>query len=302
MSSERDFERDYMSRPAPESRKFAPPMRSLSASKEAMFDVDSDDMDDVLSMPDPRYVPSITNRSPTKPNRNTSQSASESRTSLDLLGQSVRQISQSLPPSWDSEQLPDWLRRGAGVFEGTVNMANSILGAGIVGLPYSMRESGFVAGLVLLIGIALLTDWTIRLIVLNAKLSGRATYIDIMGHCFGKHGRMAVSIFQFVFAFGGMCAFCVVVGDTIPNVILSIFPFLRGSFLSNRRVVIFVCIMAISYPLSLYRNIEKLSKASAVALLSMVFIIVAVIVRGPAMPSTLKGDPSLRVCIFTATA
>ena len=178
MSSERDFERDYMSRPAPESRKFAPPMRSLSASKEAMFDVDSDNMDDVLSMPDPRYVPSITNRSPTKPNRNTSQSASESRTSLDLLGQSVRQISQSLPPSWDSEQLPDWLRRGAGVFEGTVNMANSILGAGIVGLPYSMRESGFVAGLVLLIGIALLTDWTIRLIVLNAKLSGRATSVS----------------------------------------------------------------------------------------------------------------------------
>ena len=60
--------------------------------------------------------------------------------------------------------------------------------------------------------------------------------------------------------------------------------------------------MTISYPLSLYRNIEKLSKASAVALLSMVFIIVAVIVRGPAMPSILKGDPSLRVCIFTTTA
>ena len=55
--------------------------------------------------------------------------------------------------------------------------------------------------------------------------------------------------------------------------------------------------MAISYPLSLHRNIEKLSKASAVALLSMVFIILAVIVRGPAMPPELKGDPSLRLTI-----
>ena len=52
--------------------------------------------------------------------------------------------------------------------------------------------------------------------------------------------------------------------------------------------------MAISFPLSLYRNIENLSKASAVALLSMVFIILAVVVRGPAMPAELKGDPSLR--------
>lgn len=288
-----DFDGKPLSTP-PDGRRFAPPMRSLSASKEARFDIDSDDLDDSLAMPDPRFVPSISNVSSSTTDRNTPEAAT-SRTSLDLIGQGVRQLSQSLPPSWDAEQLPDWLRRGAGVFEGTVNMANSILGAGIVGLPYSMRESGFVAGLALLVGIALLTDWTIRLIVLNAKLSGRGTYIDIMGHCFGQRGRIAVSIFQFVFAFGGMCAFCVVVGDSIPNVLSSVLPFLRGTIFSSRRFVIFVCTMAISYPLSLHRNIEKLSKASAVALLSMVFIILAVIVRGPAMPPELKGDPSLRL-------
>lgn len=106
---------------------------------------------------------------------------------------------------------------------------------------------------------------------------------------------VAVSIFQFVFAFGGMCAFCVVVGDTIPNVISSVLPVLKGSFLSNRQFVIVLCTMAISFPLSLYRNIENLSKASAVALLSMVFIIFAVVFRGPAMPDELKGNPALRV-------
>ena len=43
----------------PDGRRFAPPMRSLSASKEARFDIDSDDLDDSLAMPDPRFVPSI---------------------------------------------------------------------------------------------------------------------------------------------------------------------------------------------------------------------------------------------------
>jgi sodium-coupled neutral amino acid transporter 11 len=191
--------------------------------------------------------------------------------------------------------MPDWLKRGAGVFDATVNMANSILGAGIVGLPYSMRESGFVAGLGLLIGLSFLTDWTIRLIVLNAKLSGRITYIEIMEHCFGPNGKAAVSIFQFAFGFGGMCAFCVVIGDTIPHVIKMLFPPLSDSFLANRQFVITFFTLAISYPLSLYRNIEKLSKASAIALVSMVVIIIAVTVRGPAMPAELKGDPSLRV-------
>ena len=102
-----------------------------------------------------------------------------------------------------------------------------------------------------------------------------------------------------MFAFGGMCAFCVVVGDTIPNVLSSVFPAIRNTFLSNRQFVIVVCTMAISFPLSLYRNIENLSKASAVALVSMVFIIIAVVVRGPAMPAELKGDPSLRVRLLS---
>ncbi len=207
------------------------------------------------------------------------------RTSLDGLGHELRSIRQSLGvPGWDGEGLPDWLKRGAGVFDATVNMANSILGAGIVGLPYSMRESGFVAGLVLLVGLSFLTDWTIRLIVLNAKLSGRITYIEIMEHCFGHNGKAAVSIFQFAFGFGGMCAFCVVIGDTIPHVIKMVFPSLSGSFLANRQFVITFFTMSVSYPLSLYRNIEKLSKASAIALVSMVVIIIAVTVRGPAMP------------------
>lgn len=251
-------------------------MRSFNASKEAQFDADSDSLPEDL--PADGSLP---------------QGTHQPQPFFDATD-AVRSFTQH----WDPEALPDWLRRSAGVFEGTVNMANSILGAGIVGLPYSMRESGFVAGLALLTGIALLTDWTIRLIVLNAKLSGRNTYIDIMEYCFGIHGKISVSLFQFVFAFGGMCAFCIVIGDTIPSVLVSVFGWLHGSFLSDRRFVITLCTVAISYPLSLYRNIEKLSRASAVALLSMVFIIFAVVFRGPAMPPELKGDPSLRFTII----
>ncbi|WFD35794.1 hypothetical protein MCUN1_002659 [Malassezia cuniculi] len=251
-------------------------MRFMHASKEAQFDADTDSLPDEL--PDSNGVPR--------------RESHDAGTSFDASG-----TMRSLAQHWDPEALPDWLRRSAGVFEGTVNMANSILGAGIVGLPYSMRESGFFAGIVLLTGIALLTDWTIRLIVLNAKLSGRSTYIDIMEHCFGVQGKIAVSLFQFVFAFGGMCAFCIVVGDTIPSVLVSVFHSLKGSFLANRRFVIMLCTLAISYPLSLYRNIENLSRASAVALLSMVFIVFAVVFRGPAMPPELTGDPALRFTI-----
>lgn len=217
----------HVNRPSPPKRSasqnssggYRPPLqlKSTASSKEAEFDADSDELgedEDMIAIESSSFA--LPHHNQQQHQRNTLIDRIPIpglRASVDGIGNEIRQFRDSLPvvgvPGWDGEGLPDWLKRGAGVFDGTVNMANSILGAGIVGLPYSMRESGFIAGLVLLVGLSFLTDWTIRLIVLNAKLSGRTTYIEIMEHCFGGNGKAAVSIFQFAFAFGGMCAFCV---------------------------------------------------------------------------------------------
>jgi sodium-coupled neutral amino acid transporter 11 len=66
-----------------------------------------------------------------------------------------------------------------------------------------MSRAGFFTGIFLLVVLSAVTDWTIRLIVINAKLSGTKSYIGIMNRCFGPSGRAAVSFFQFAFAFGG---------------------------------------------------------------------------------------------------
>lgn len=58
-----------------------------------------------------------------------------------------------------------------------------------------------------------------------------------------------------------MLAFCIIVGDTIPHVLAAAFPSLPNmSFLwllTDRRAVIIIFILGISYPLSLYRDIAK---------------------------------------------
>lgn len=73
-------------------------------------------------------------------------------------------------------------------------------------------------------------------------------------------------------AFGGMLAFCVIVGDTIPRVMDALFPSLADmSFLwllTNRRAVMILLILGISYPLSLYRDIAKVTSTSAVCFFS----------------------------------
>ncbi|RAK72355.1 putative amino acid transporter [Aspergillus fijiensis CBS 313.89] len=175
-----------------------------------------------------------------------------------------------------------------------MNMANSIIGAGIIGQPYALRQAGLVMGLVLLVGLTIAVDWTIRLIVVNSKLSGADSFQATMQHCFGRSGLIAISVAQWAFAFGGMIAFCIIVGDTIPHVLGALFPSLRDmSFLwllTDRRAIIVLLVLGISYPLSLYRDIAKLAKASALALVSMVVIVVAVITQGFRVPSESRGD------------
>ena len=62
-------------------------------------------------------------------------------------------------------------------------------------------------------------------------------------------------------AFGGMVAFCVIMGDTVPSVIAALFPSFSKMpvlwLLTNRRAVIMACTLGFSYPLSLYRDIAK---------------------------------------------
>lgn len=125
---------------------------------------------------------------------------------------------------FESDRLPDpsstynhLLDSGGGLLAGVANMANSILGAGIIGLPYALRNAGFVTGTGLIIILGIITDWSIRLISLNSKLTGQRTYIGILEQCFGFWGKAAVSFFQFTFAFGGMCAFGVIVGELMSR-------------------------------------------------------------------------------------
>lgn len=142
-----------------------------------------------------------------------------------------------------------------------MNMANSIIGAGIIGQPYALRQAGMVMGIVLLTALTVTVDWTVRLIVVNSKLSGADSFQATMQHCFGRGGLIAISIAQWAFAFGGMVAFCIIVGDTIPHIFDTLFPALKDMtilwLLTDRRAVILLFVLGISYPLSLYRDIAK---------------------------------------------
>ncbi|CAE6452262.1 unnamed protein product [Rhizoctonia solani] len=187
-----------------------PPLRSTMQSREAEFELDSDVLDpedEVTSIPASQRMPllvgladaSEVRRNPDLP----MHTFSNGQTGSAMVNGRVVFDDDDLAARVDLTELAAQQHKGGNMLDSMFNMANSILGAGIIGLPYAVSQAGFVTGILLLVILAGVTDWTIRLIVRNAKLSGRTSYIDIMGHCYGSSGRAAVSFFQFAFAFGG---------------------------------------------------------------------------------------------------
>ncbi|KAL9102794.1 MAG: hypothetical protein Q9163_002112 [Psora crenata] len=170
--------------------------------------------------------------------------------------------------NFNAEDVLEDARPKSGMKSAFMNMANSIIGAGIIGQPYAFRQAGLTTGIILLAGLTVTVDWTIRLIVINAKLSGANSFQSTMEHCYGKSGLIAISVAQWAFAFGGMIAFCIIVGDTIPHVLAALFPSLANMpflwLLVDRRAVIIMFILGISYPLSLYRDIAKVRYLSII--------------------------------------
>ncbi|KAJ7188250.1 amino acid transporter [Mycena filopes] len=274
----------------------APPLRSMSASRETEFEQDTDELEE-HELEDTQIRVPRGHMDSSMPLLVGLFDSSASRGGVDVSVPLLRTNGETFQESdqVDLEALAAKRIAGGGLFDSIANMANSILGAG---LPYAVSQAGFFSGLALLVLLSGVTDWTINLIVINAKLSGTHSYIDIMNHCFGSSGRAAVSFFQFAFAFGGMCAFGIIIGDTIPHVIRSIFPQLYSVpvlyLFTNRKFIIALCTICVSYPLSLYRDIHKLSRASGLALIGMIIIVTSVLIESPHTSSDLKGDPSKR--------
>ncbi|KAH7888588.1 amino acid transporter [Phlebopus sp. FC_14] len=300
---------EHMVRFQEEVQVIGPPLRSTMHSRETEYDLDSDDFDDTsLAEIEREQRRSRSSRSGRRRERpipllvglmDSTASRRTPESTIPMYDSGFQDVSVAADP--DLDEVAAKQHAGGGMIDSVANMANSILGAGIIGLPYAVSQAGFFLGILLLVVLCGVTDWTIRLVVINAKLSGRNSYIEIMNSCFGQSGRAAVSLFQFAFAFGGMCAFGIIVGDTIPHVIRSVFPTLYKipvlSLFTNRQFIIALCTVCVSYPLSLYRDIHKLSRASGLALLGMLIIVTSVLVEGPHAPQDLKGDPSKRFTV-----
>ncbi|CCD26582.1 Avt2p NDAI_0I00130 [Naumovozyma dairenensis CBS 421] len=184
------------------------------------------------------------------------------------------------------KEIIDENNKKSNIYMAFVNMANSILGAGIITQPLAVKNAGLCASIVIYIMLGFIVDWTLRLLITNITLSSKLTYGDTVEYTMGRKGKYLILCCNGLFALGGCIGFCIIIGDTIPHVLRI---FIHSHFVT-RNSVIFFSTLFISYPLSLLRDISALSSTSFLALISMTVIVMTVVVFGPSLPAELKGS------------
>lgn len=156
-----------------------------------------------------------------------------------------------------------------------------VLQRSIIGIPFAIKESGFIAGVLLLVLVGVFTDKSLRIIfelaTFNPKLKDLhvLTFEDMMEIPFGRWGRLFILISMFVLAYGAMVAYLLIVKDTVPTVFG-----LKNSFV-EREVVMLVTSLLIMLPLSMLRDISQLALTSTLSVLADVVLVVIVCIYAP---------------------
>ncbi|KAA0160374.1 hypothetical protein FNF31_04391 [Cafeteria roenbergensis] len=81
--------------------------------------------------------------------------------------------SQAVSPKGDTDASK------GGVARASFNFINSIIGAGVISLPFAFREAGFVAGVILLFVMAALTYYSVTLLV-NLGVAARVLNYEML--------------------------------------------------------------------------------------------------------------------------
>jgi amino acid permease len=138
--------------------------------------------------------------------------------------------------------------------------------------------------------------------VLIVQLGIRArchTLEDLAESLLGPLGFMWVASTMTAFAFGGMTAYIVILGDVLPPVLQTFIPS-SMSFLYSREIAVAVFSTVIILPLCLMRSMASLATASTLSVLADAVLIIIVLAAGPSEASQQDVDRGYSLKEFTS--
>ena len=178
-------------------------------------------------------------------------------------------------------------RRKGTIGSGIINLSNTIVGAGMLGLPGAFGGTGYASGMILILVSAF---FSAHGLVLLSKAAQKASNDNLpssfytLAHATVPSYTILIDLAVTLKCFGVATGYLITVSDCMVNAldhfltepyVVAEYQFLIGIVLSRRFWVIGATIAVL--PLSFYRTMDELKKASALALVFVFFLAFGII-------------------------
>lgn len=178
--------------------------------------------------------------------------------------------------------IPDPIPQNGTVSGAVFNISTTMVGAGIMSIPATIKVLGIIPGLLVIVLVAVITDLTVEF-MLRCTGSGKAvTYAGMVGESFGSVGSLAVKICVITTNLGVLIVYFIILGDVLcgnefnGDTHLGILQQWFGiHWWTCRAFALLTVALFIMLPLVMLRRVDSLKYSSALSiLLALVFVVI----------------------------
>ncbi|KAJ2361913.1 hypothetical protein H4S01_005044, partial [Coemansia sp. RSA 2610] len=139
------------------------------------------------------------------------------------------------------------------------NLLNTIIGSGMLCLPYALHNAGFVFGLLMLGVIAVLSQFSLYALVLTGKRTGTSHFSSVTEAALGNFGYHLLNYSMIIDMVGTVILYLMIVGDMVTALANIYLP-----VACTRSSVITIVSFLVILPLLFFRNTGPLARFSVV--------------------------------------
>lgn len=171
------------------------------------------------------------------------------------------------------------------------NLSNAIMGSGILGLSYAMANTGILLFVILLVAVAILSLYSVHLLLKTAKEGGSLIYEKLGERAFGWPGKITAFGCITLQNIGAMSSYLFIVKYELPEVIRAFMGIeeVSGLWYTNGNYLVVIVSLCIILPLTFLKNLGYLGYTSGFSLSCMVFFVGVVIYKKSEIPCPLPG-------------
>ncbi|PIN13348.1 Amino acid transporter protein [Handroanthus impetiginosus] len=172
------------------------------------------------------------------------------------------------------------------------NVATSIIGAGIMSIPATLKVLGVVPAFIMIVLIGIVVDISVEFMMRFTYAGEARTYAGLMRESFGRLGSIAVQICVMITNLGCLIMYLIIIGDVLsgkgPEHLGVLQEWFGVHWWNSRAVALLFIVIFVMLPLVLFRRVESLWLSSGVSVfLAIVFVGICSVM---AISALIKGE------------